>query len=116
MRKIIALLVLAVGLAGCDMIGTLIDGLKHVQAVEADLAQATGLQPQVSFNWHNGRLRLVTVTFPGLYEAKPLDDVAKIVRAAVDKEFQQTPDNIVLGFSLGNAPAGQPVKAEPISY
>lgn len=57
--------------------------------------------PQVGFSWRNGRLASVTVSFPRLYEAKPLGELAGAVRAAVGKEFKQTPDNIVLAFALG---------------
>ncbi len=101
MRRAIAIVVLAAGLAGCGFISTLIDGFKYAKAAETDLEQATGLRPQVGFNSRNGRLRLVTVTFPRLYDTKPLGDLAEVVRAAVRKEFRQTPENIVLAFSLG---------------
>ncbi|SDI88192.1 MULTISPECIES: hypothetical protein [Bradyrhizobium] len=101
MRKIIAILVLASCLAACGMINTLVDGYKHSQAVASDLEQVTGLKPGVGFNWHNGRLVSVTVTFPKLYDAKPLRELADAVRASVRKQFQQTPEDIELGFSLG---------------
>lgn len=109
MHKSIATLGLAFGLvcslAACGLISTLVDGLKYAKAVEADLKEVTGLKPQVGFNWNNGRLVLVTVTFPELYDAKPLRELAEATRSAVAKEFKQTPENIVLGFALG---AGMP--------
>ena len=101
MFRIAALLVFAASLAACDMISTLTDGLSYARAVESDLEATTGLKPEVGFNWKNGRLVQVTVTFPRLYDAKPLRDVAATVRAAVGKEFKQTPENIVLSFELG---------------
>jgi hypothetical protein len=106
MSKIAALLVLAISLAACGVADTLYDGLKHVNAVESDLAEATGMKPQVGFKWHNGSLEQVTVTFPRLYRDKPLADLAEAVRHAVAQEFKQTPDDIVLAFSLGRMPAG----------
>ncbi|QDW41636.1 hypothetical protein FFI89_033655 [Bradyrhizobium sp. KBS0727] len=112
MRKIIAILVLASGLAACGMISTLVDGFKFAKAVANDLEQTTGLKPGVGFNWHNGRLVSVTVTFPKLYDAKPLRELADVVRAAVRKEFKQTPEDIVLGFSLGAQPPGTTAQAE----
>jgi hypothetical protein len=42
MHKAIAIFVLAAGLASCDMISTLVDGLKYAKAVEGDLEQVTG--------------------------------------------------------------------------
>jgi uncharacterized protein involved in tolerance to divalent cations len=51
MHKAIAIVVLAVGLAACDMISTLVNGFKYAKAVEGDLEQATGLKPEVGFNW-----------------------------------------------------------------
>lgn len=105
MSKIVAILILAAGLAACDAMNTLVDGFKHTKAVESSLQQATGLKPAVGFNWNNGRLTSVTVTFPALYDAKPLREFAETVRTAVAKEFRQTPGTIVLGFSLpGTAP------------
>ena len=106
MFRVAAILAVAVSLAACDMISTLIDGWKYAKAVEADLEISTGIKPLVGFNWHNGRLVRVTVTFPRLYEAKPLREVAEIVRRSVTSQFKQTPEDIDLAFSLGRTSAG----------
>jgi hypothetical protein len=111
MHKAIAIVVLAAGLAACDMIGTLVNGMKYAKAVEGDLEQVTGLKPEVGFNWRNGRLMSVTVTFPSLYDRKPLRELAEAVRAAVGKEFKQTPENIVPSFSLGRTDPGRVAQA-----
>jgi hypothetical protein len=58
------------------------------------------MRPEVGFNWHNGRLETVTVTFPRIYEARLLREVAETVRRSVSSQFKQMPDNIVLAFSL----------------
>jgi hypothetical protein len=100
-RKTIAIVLLATGLAGCGAVEALVDGFKHAKAVETDLAQTTGVRPTVGFNWNNGRLTTVTVTFPKLLEDKPLRELAEAARAAVGKEFKQRADNVVLSFSLG---------------
>jgi hypothetical protein len=39
-------------------------------------------------------------------------ELAEAVRAAVGKEFRQTPENIVLAFSLGRVAAGKVAQAE----
>jgi hypothetical protein len=106
MRKIATCLALAISLAACSVVDTLVDGFKHVTAVENDLAASTGMKPHVGFQWHNGRLETVTVAFPKLYESKPLSELAATVRRAVTSEFKQTPDDIVLAFSLGKTAAG----------
>ena len=104
MHKSIAILVLAGGLAACGVVSSLVDGMKYAAAVETDLEAATGIKPAVGFNWNNGRLASVTVTFPRLYDAKPISELADQTRVAVAKEFKQTPGNIVLAFNLGATP------------
>lgn len=106
MSRIATFLILAISLAACGVANTLVDGFKHAKAVEDDLATSIGMKPQVGFNWVNGRLVAVTVTFPQLYQDKPLGELAETVRRSVTAQFQQTPENILLAFALGRAPAG----------
>jgi hypothetical protein len=104
--RVAALLVLALSLAGCDIISTLIDGYKYAKAVETDLQASTGTRPEVGFDWHNGRLVTVTVIFPRIDEKRPLPELAETVRHAVANHFRQTPGDIVLGFSLSKSGSG----------
>jgi hypothetical protein len=53
----------------------------------------------------------VTVNFPNLYDGKPLRELAEAVRTTVGKEFKQTPENIVLSFSLGKTAPGTTAQA-----
>jgi hypothetical protein len=92
--------VLASSLAGCGAVDVISSGLKYSRAVEADLKEATGVRPEVGFNWRNGNLRSVTVTFPRVYADKPLGELAGTVREVVARDFRQTPDTIVLAFEL----------------
>jgi hypothetical protein len=101
MRRAILVAALAVGLCACGVVSQLTDGMKYAKAVEEDLEQAIGLKPAVDFDFNNGRLTAVTVAFPRLYDAKPLRELASTTRAAVEKEFKQTPDNVILSFALG---------------
>jgi hypothetical protein len=94
MFRVAALVALVATLAACDV-------FTNAKAVESDLEQSTGMKPEVGFNWQNGRLETVTVTFPRIYEAKPLREVADTVRRSVSSHFKQTPEDIVLAFSLG---------------
>ena len=100
MLKIAAALALALALAACDAVNTVTDGFKHAKAVENDLAGSTGVRPQVGFNWSNGRLISVTISYPQIIESKPLHDLAEAARASVGREFKQTPEHIVLAFSV----------------
>jgi len=99
-RKTIAIVLLASSLAGCGVVDLISKGLSYSNAVAADFERDIGVKPEVGFNWHNGNLQSVTVTFPKVYVGKPLDDLANSVREVVVKEFKQTPDTIVLAFAL----------------
>jgi hypothetical protein len=101
MFKIGTALVFALTLVACDAVNTVTEGFSHAQAVETDLEQATGVRPKVGFNWNSGRLVSVTVQYPRLVESKRLGELAETARASVSKQFKQTPENIVLAFSLG---------------
>lgn len=93
-------LALALSLAACDAVNTLTEGFKHAKAVESDLEASTGVRPQVGFNWSNGRLVSVTVTYPRLIEAKPMNELAAAARDAIGKEFKQKAEHIVLAFAV----------------
>jgi hypothetical protein len=94
------LLIFAISLTACDAVNTVTEGFSHVKAVGNDLQESTGVKPKVGFNWSNWRLVSVTVQFPGIYDAKPLRELAQIIRASVSKHFKQAPDNIELTFLL----------------
>jgi len=106
MLRVAALLALVATLTACDVFSTLTEGFKYAKAVESDLEQSTGMKPEVGFSWHNGRLEKVTVTFPRIYEARPLGEIAEVVRRSVSSQFKQTPEDIVLAFSLGKPTSG----------
>jgi hypothetical protein len=106
MLRILAIGLVAVMLAACDATSTVTEGFKQARSVESDLETATGVKPNVGFNWQNGQLVSVTVVFPAIPETKPLREIADEVRAAVGKEFKQPPNNVVLAFSLGKIVPG----------
>ena len=54
----------------------------------------------------------MTVTFPKLYEAKPVRELADVVRTSVRKQFKQAPEDIELGFSLGATAPDTSAQAE----
>jgi hypothetical protein len=100
MLRIAAALIIALALAGCDAVNTMTEGFSHAKAVEKDLEGATGVKPNVGFNWRNGSLVQVTVQFPRVIESKPLQELAEAARASINKEFKQTPESIVLAFAI----------------
>jgi hypothetical protein len=100
MLRIAAALIVALALAGCDAVNTMTEGFSHAKAVEKDLEGATGVKPNVGFNWRNGSLVQVTVQFPRVIESKPLHELAEAARASINKEFKQTPESIVLAFAI----------------
>jgi hypothetical protein len=103
MFRLAAILVLAVGLAGCDV---LTNGYAHTQAVGRSLEASTRVKPEVGFKWSNGRFEQVTVTFPGIPETRSLRELADEVRATVYREFKEKPQTIVLGFELKKSDSG----------
>ena len=103
MFRLAAILVLAVALAGCDV---LTNGYAHIQAVGRNLEASTRVKPEVGFKWSNGRFEQVTVTFPSIPETRSLRELADEVRATVYKEFKDKPQTIVLGFELKKSDSG----------
>jgi hypothetical protein len=85
-------------LAGCGPIDSLREGFAHTQAVSAQLEKSVGLKSFVGFNWYNGSLTSVSVTFQGLPQKGTLAEITAESKRAVLAEFQQTPRQIVIGF------------------
>ena len=113
MFRLFAILALAVSVAACDAVNTVTDGFRQAKSLESDLEQSTGVRTQVGFNWRNGKLASVSVMFPGLYETKPLRELAETVRSAVIRNFKQTPGSIVLSFALNSKPPGTTAQLQP---
>ena|SRR5256885_17117560 len=112
MRRLFAVLLFAVSLAGCDMIKSATNMFEYAKAAAADLEVATGVKPYVGFNWNNGKLTQVTVTFPRLVEEKSIRELAGLARGAVVKEFNQEPGSIVLSFVLDHPGAAKQAAAD----
>ena len=54
----------------------------------------------VGFNWHNGSLTSVNVTFQGIPPNVPLAEIAAKSKQAVVSQFKQKPKQVVLAFTL----------------
>lgn len=102
MSSKIAALVLAISfvVVSCDAFDSMTDGVGHSQAVSTKLEGSLGLKSHVGFNWNNGSLDSVTVTFEGVPKTPGLAEISSYVRQAVLAEFKQTPKTIVIAFSV----------------
>lgn len=87
-------------LTACGMVDTMTDGFKHSKAVSAELDKTLGLKSFVGFNWHNGNLTSVNVTFQGIPANANLTDIADKAKVAVVNEFKQTPKQVVIAFTI----------------
>ena len=103
MRRNLIMAALAMGLAGCGVLDTLWSGLQHAKAVSASLKATVGVEPGISFDWQNGHLQHVTVTFPRLVAETSLTVLADMTRDVVIREFEQKPERIILAFEVTGA-------------
>jgi hypothetical protein len=76
------------------------DGFKQTNAVARDIERDLGQKPQVGFNWNNGVLSRVSVTFEDMPTGKSFDQIAESARASIKVRFKQEPKEILLGFSI----------------
>lgn len=100
MRRLLLLTVLTLAAAGCGAMNTMTEGFNHSQEVADDLGGAVGSKPFVGFNWSNGSLSNVTVTFEGIPAGKSTEEIAALSRNSIRARFKQEPQNIVISFRL----------------
>src|SRR5205085_2097908 len=67
---------LAAMIAGCGPVDTMKEGFAHSKAVSAELEKSLGLKSFVGFNWSNGSLTSVNVTFRGIPANVSLTEIA----------------------------------------
>jgi hypothetical protein len=99
MRKIFIVL-LVILLAGCDIANSMKDGLKCSELAAKDLEKNIGIKPFVGFNWNNGTLTTVSVTFPSIPSSKQLEEISQLVEKSVKYNFKQEPEQIVISFTI----------------
>ena len=87
-------------LVGCDAVDSMRNGFGHSQAVSTQLEKALGSKPLVGFNWNNGVLTSVSITFDGVPKDRSLPEITEITREVVLKEFKQTPKKIIVSFAI----------------
>ncbi|KAB8314248.1 hypothetical protein SD81_038780 [Tolypothrix campylonemoides VB511288] len=92
------------GAAGCGMVESAHDAIRDAEAVSGDLERATGVRPQVGFQWNNGRYTNVTVVYEGIPAGHHAQDIATIARRAVALRFGEAPEQITLSFVVSGEP------------
>ena len=100
MRALLLSMSLVTALSGCGAMDTLTDGLKHSREVEDDLETSVGSRPAVGFNWSNGSLTSVSITFEGIPRGVTTERISELSKDSVAKRFKQDPRQVILSFSL----------------
>ena len=100
LKRAATIAIFALALSGCGAISTLTHGFRQAEATAEDLQAALGSKPEVGFDWRNGLLTSVNVTFCERPAGKTLDEIAAAARAAVVREFEQRPTEIHLTFAV----------------
>jgi hypothetical protein len=93
-------LLLASALTGCNAIDAVKDGMAHAQEVATDMEQAVGAKPTVGFNWINGDLSTVNITFADALPKMPVEQIVQLGRAAAARRFHQAPAHLVVSFMV----------------
>ncbi|MBO9874988.1 MULTISPECIES: hypothetical protein [Xanthomonas] len=86
-------------LTACGAVDTMKNAYAHSQEVAADLEKSVGSKPAVGFNWANGSLVQVTVSFQGVPH-KPLAQIVQLSKDSVATRFEQAPGNVVVTFTV----------------
>ena len=105
MKRLSALTLIVLMAAGCGVLSTMSEGSEHSQEVADDLGKAIGSKPFVGFNWSNGSLTNVTVTFDGIPAGRTTEEIATLSRGSIAARFKREPQNIIVSFRLpGKSP------------
>ncbi len=87
-------------IAGCDSVDTLRSGMENGNKVSADIEKAIGVGPFVGYNWRNGSLSNVSLTFQQAPRDLDWATLESAARQSIRKHFKQEPDAIVISFML----------------
>ncbi|WP_167144970.1 hypothetical protein [Pseudomonas sp. OTU750018] len=99
MRRIFTFILL-ITLTGCDVTNNLKEGIAQSQLIAQRLEESTGIKPLVTVNWTNGALSYVNLTFHKIPYEISLPDISKLAKGAIEKEFKQIPEQIVISFVI----------------
>ena len=101
MKKLLLAASLLLAVSGCGMVDSMQNGLAHSEAVATDLEKSIGQKPFVGFNWNNGSLTNVNVTFSGVPANHSLNEIYQAARHSIAAQFKQEPKQVVISFAFG---------------
>lgn len=99
MRTLVVFATIA-ALSGCSAVDTMKEGFTHAEEVSTDMEKAVGSRPFVGFNWSNGSLTSINITFDGIPEGKSTPEIADLAKRSIASHFKQEPKRVVISFSL----------------
>jgi len=102
-RKLIFSILVGLLVVGCGAVDSMKEGFKHSQEVASDLEKSVGAQPFVGFNWMNGSLKNVSVTFQGVPAGRTNQEIVSLARASIAARFKQEPEQIVISFAVSGS-------------
>jgi len=100
MRTSVLAIALAVSLAGCGSAENMSANFRQAQEVAADLESAVGSKPFVGFDWQNGSLGNVSVTFEGIPASKSAQEIVGLAQRSIAQRFGQQPRQVILSFAV----------------
>lgn len=103
MRKLFFATLIGLSLSGCGAVDTMKQGFQHSEEVATDLEKSVGQKPFVGFNWSNGTLANVSVTFEGIPAAKSNQEIVALARTSIAARFQQRPTQLVVSYTIDPA-------------
>lgn len=103
MKSSIAIFVGLIFLSSCGAYDTMTEGFKHSQEVATDIEKTVGSKPFVGFNWSNGSLASINLTFVGIPPEKPVPEIVSLARKSITARFKEEPRQIVISFSVSGS-------------
>jgi hypothetical protein len=100
MKSFLTLAFMLVSVSACSAVGAVTDGFKHSDDVATDLEATIGAKPFVGFNWNNGVLTDVNITFDGVPKGKSTEQIISTARNSIGRHFKQAPQQIVISFTI----------------
>jgi hypothetical protein len=86
--------------SACGVVDDVRQGVDRMGAVSASLERTIGARPQVGFQYHNGALATVSVTYDTLPAGRSLEEIIRVSADAVKAEFKESPKSLIIGFEV----------------
>jgi hypothetical protein len=100
LRKLIIFILLPLLLSACGVLDLLTNDIEHSQAVTVDLEKIIGKKPFVGFNWSNGSLTNISVTFDSIPTTKSSLEIYELAKQSIKTQFKQQPTKITISFAI----------------